>query len=1293
MESANQSSAHRIQTATTPPRRRCATPLAWLFTALALLCFAPANAIAQTLGTDDLALGIVSGVNLNLILPITSGGKIYYYVDDDGDGTAQSPIGDAVQHSLLDTLFNNGTDTVDTQEGDHDGADDARSVIVDGYTLILPTVAELTAFANDSLFDTLPDIITTGAVAYNVWAADDLDTPVPDMHKSVNVRGPALGALIADSSRAPVFFEVQVAPTPVTFDITIPTQTYPRMTPIAVTLPAATGGSGTLAYTQTGTLPTGLVFDATARTITGTGTELLSTSATDIMLTYTVTDSLSVPQTSAQTFTLKRVAVTIDDGGNGTLTYNLNSDLTGAIAVNNVGGTSGSDNNNDMRLILPESHAATTFTVTTYTPSDPPPGVTFSVKAMDIALTAGTLAADTTATVCLSTEGVTVPTGARLMLYRLPTATAAWELIGNNIYTYTDFVCGITDEFSPFAIGYGVPTTLDFGTISSQIFTDLVFLLTTDDGKTYHTLGTDAVNTLNHDALDIILNGDVGDVGDNDTTVTQEGAHDGSDDARSTFRTAESKGEHTLILPTIAELKALVMSPLFPKGGAISTSTFWSADGADPAVADMHQSYNISTMTASTEGDGTSRNVIFQIRRPPIVFNPATISNQIYRINTAISVTLPTASTGDDGPELSYTLTDDSIPGLTFASIPGLTFDPETRTLAGTPTTETDGAVTYTYTAIDDTMDMESLIFTVAVNVVVLVFDTSTIPAPAYTYPAGTAITPLTLPPASGGIGELTYTLAEDFTPGMTFASLPGLTFDPETRTLAGTPTTETDEPVPLIYTAIDNTAAMESLTFTVTVVPGTNTTRLNEQILTRASQTMTASTMAAVAARVGAVADGGGAGIAGTTGAGTTPTLAYQFGGQSSLRGLLESHGKAMLEGEMEYERLLDDASFVLPLSATDGNKHGANTLSLWGSTDYRSLDGDADGLDWDGDVRSLHLGIDGQFSQQIMAGIALSLNESSFDYKDAVAGDDGEYQYRSTNLHPYIGWYPTDEWKLWATLGYGQGDIENDTDSGTKDSTDSTQLSLSGGFSNQLPISSNRQWINTTSWSLKGDVSLVQVAVDEGDGFDAEDIDSQRLRLLVSGEQNHKTTSGGVLTPSLEVGVRSDGGDGENGTGVELGGGLRYSKPGGALTVAGNIRTLLANSAYSEYGADFSVRLSPRSGRGLSLSLNPVWGETQSAAERLWDDGINQTAGGDTALHGSVDTEVGYGMAATMLGSPGLLTPYAGMIATDDGNRLRLGSRFAGGNGLSLNLEGTQKNTTDGASHQVLLRGEVSF
>ena len=222
-----------------------------------------------------------------------------------------------------------------------------------------------------------------------------------------------------------------------------------------------------------------------------------------------------------------------------------------------------------------------------------------------------------------------------------------------------------------------------------------------------------------------------------------------------------------------------------------------------------------------------------------------------------------------------------------------------------------------------------------------------------------------------------------------------------------------------------------------------------------------------------------------------------------------------------------------------------------------------------------------------------------------------------------------------------------------------------------------------------------MTSVAVEENDAgnFAEQDIENSRTRLLLSGERQRRLASGGALTPSLELGIRQDGGDGVTGTGMETGVGLRYANAGGTVTVAANYRTLVGHE-YEESGADFVLQRSTRSGRGVSFSLRPVWGKTGSAAERLWNDGAGEITGGDTALRGSVDSEVGYGLAATMLGSPGLLTPYTGITAQDDGtSRLRLGGRFAGGNGLSLNLEGAQKNTTDGASHQVLLRGEVAF
>ena len=556
----------------------------------------------------------------------------------------------------------------------------------------------------------------------------------------------------------------------------------------------------------------------------------------------------------------------------------------------------------------------------------------------------------------------------------------------------------------------------------------------------------------------------------------------------------------------------------------------------------------------------------------------------------------------------------------------------------------------------------------------------------------------------------ITTTTARSDAMAVTFT---GTAADGSTLTIADTTDTsatvsgltEGDNTITITVTAADGTA-MSIYTITLTYTPiltvdTTTTTRLNEQILTRASQAMTASTLEAVARRVEAVAGGTASNAGGT---GTTPALAYQFGGQSSLNGLLKSHGKAMLEDQMEYEQLFDGASFVVPLSADEGGtgdgKPGAGTLSLWGSSNFINLDSDNDGVDWDGQVTSINIGVDRLVGEDMLAGFALSSNQSGFDYVDANANSDdayrqGKYNYSNTILHPYIGWFPEEDLKLWASVGFGSGEIEIDTEV-SKYSTNTSQQSLSGGFSRWLLNSTELLPGNTTTLNLKGDVSMTSVDVEAKTGFAAQKVSSSRLRVLVSGEQQRELASGGGLTPLLEAGMRYDGGDGVTGVGVELGGGLRYANSGGNVTVAGNVRTLLAGG-YDELGVDFLLQLSPLSGRGLSLSLHPVWGKTQSVADKLWNDGASEIAGeagSDTSLQSSLDAEVGYGVAASILGAPGVLTPYTGMTATDgDTSRWRLGSRFADGNGLSLNLEGTRENTAGGASHIVLLRGEVSF
>ena len=180
----------------------------------------------------------------------------------------------------------------------------------------------------------------------------------------------------------------------------------------------------------------------------------------------------------------------------------------------------------------------------------------------------------------------------------------------------------------------------------------------------------------------------------------------------------------------------------------------------------------------------------------------AAIADQTYSVDVAIADwVLPEASGGDG--ELTYSVS--ALPA-------GLEFDALSRTLAGTSTEATDGALTVTYTVADSDDDTAALTFTITVAAA------GTVPVFAagaaianQTYPVDVAIADLVLPEASGGTAPLTYSVS----------ALPtGLEFDAATRTFAGTPTAATDGAVEVTYTVTDANSATATLTFTIAVNP-----------------------------------------------------------------------------------------------------------------------------------------------------------------------------------------------------------------------------------------------------------------------------------------------------------------------------------------------------------------------------------------------------------------------------------------------------------------------------------------
>ncbi len=177
------------------------------------------------------------------------------------------------------------------------------------------------------------------------------------------------------------------------------------------------------------------------------------------------------------------------------------------------------------------------------------------------------------------------------------------------------------------------------------------------------------------------------------------------------------------------------------------------------------------------------------------------IPDQRYTAGTAIAPLVLPAASGGTGA-LTYRLV-----GLPA----GLSFDAATRTIAGTPTAATGGAVEVSYIVTDGGGSIDFLTFNITVNPGLsfgglgfgkIVPTASHDLAKIREFVVGQRVEDFALPEASGGTAPLTYTLSP---------ALPaGLAFDAATRTIAGTPRAEGE--TAYTYTVTDANGASTSL-------------------------------------------------------------------------------------------------------------------------------------------------------------------------------------------------------------------------------------------------------------------------------------------------------------------------------------------------------------------------------------------------------------------------------------------------------------------------------------------------
>ena len=369
-----------------------------------------------------------------------------------------------------------------------------------------------------------------------------------------------------------------------------------------------------------------------------------------------------------------------------------------------------------------------------------------------------------------------------------------------------------------------------------------------------------------------------------------------------------------------------------------------------------------------------------------------------------------------------------------------------------------------------------------------------------------------------------------------------------------------------------------------------------------------------------------------------------------------------------------------------------------MWGNGDYQNLSGGANDIDWEGNVVSGHLGTDVLLKRNLLAGLSISHSKGILDYTERIGADprQGDHETTLTSLNPYVGWMLESGIGVWAMAGHGWGRVRvNHDDSNHASTSDLTQWSGAVGANGTLYSSNDLLPGGETAVELKGQGALARAEIHGSEDMDELTSTVSRLRLGLEGRYTREFASGGLLTPSLELGVLADGGTGETGAGLEIGGALRYREPAMGLTVEGRGRTLLAHGGdHEEWGAGGSLRLDPGvPGRGFSVSLAPSWGRLQGGIDHLWQRGLPGAGAGSTGAAMRVAGELGYGLPA--FGGRGVVTPYAAFVLSGQGTKeYRTGARLRTASALNLALQGTRRERPGQAAENGLtLRASVHW
>ena len=381
-----------------------------------------------------------------------------------------------------------------------------------------------------------------------------------------------------------------------------------------------------------------------------------------------------------------------------------------------------------------------------------------------------------------------------------------------------------------------------------------------------------------------------------------------------------------------------------------------------------------------------------------------------------------------------------------------------------------------------------------------------------------------------------------------------------------------------------------------------------------------------------------------------------------------------------MSGRELALGSAFSLTAETADGG-----TAGFWGRAAVSGFDGREGELILDGEVTTGLLGADYGRGRWLL-GLIASHSRGQGSYRGSSAGTVSS---TLTGLHPWARYALSERLSVWGAAGYGAGTLTLDPE-GEGAGKQAMQADLSfamaaAGARGELLEPPGDA--GGPALALVSDAMFVRTESERTRGLAAASADVTRLRLALDGSWRFVLAGDAALTPSLELGVRHDGGDAETGFGVDIGGGLAFADPKRGLTFDVSARALVAHEAsgFRERGITAALTFDPRpsTDRGLTMSLRQTLGaaSTGGAHALMGRETLTGLGANDNGGARRLELTAGYGVA--MFGGRFTGTPEIGVGLSDTGRDYRLGWRLglgsSGGTSFELGFEATRRESAN--------------